>query len=343
MDRFPVVSGPPAVPATLPAVGVPPVVRAGHPPRQRTATLPVASLLPADSPRLRGQNARHVRLLAGLEAVLPPIVVHAPTMRVIDGMHRLRAAELRGDDHIEVRLFDGDEEEAFLLAVMLNSANGLPLDQADRLAAAARIIAAHPDWSDRRIGKACGLVAGTVAAVRKRSTVQGEQSKTRVGRDGRARPVDPAEGRMRAGRLLAACPGRPLRELAELAGISLSTAKDVRDRVQQGRDPLPPRLRGALDGSEPAAAAEAEKGLQPVCDTATGLPGLLRRDPSMRTDAGRTLIHLLSASHAIGDRAAWHRLAQCVPRHRRAVIARAARACAERWTLLANVLEEKGP
>lgn len=31
---------------------------------------------------------------------MPPIVVHRATMRVIDGMHRVRAAKLRGAAHV---------------------------------------------------------------------------------------------------------------------------------------------------------------------------------------------------------------------------------------------------
>src|SRR5947199_10633529 len=59
--------------------------------------LPVSSLLPGDSPRVAGENPEHVQLLAAARN-LPPILVHRSTMRVIDGMHRLRAARLRGDE-----------------------------------------------------------------------------------------------------------------------------------------------------------------------------------------------------------------------------------------------------
>ena len=65
-------------------------------------TVPVSSLLSGDSPRLAGENLEHVQLLAVVQG-LPPILVHRSTMRVIDGMHRLRAAKLRGDETIAVR------------------------------------------------------------------------------------------------------------------------------------------------------------------------------------------------------------------------------------------------
>ncbi|MGP4002862.1 hypothetical protein [Streptomyces sp. 8N706] len=61
----------------------------------RTKPLPVNSLLPADSPRLEGENLRHVRALAEVQTALLSIVVHCPTMRFVDGVHWLHAAALR--------------------------------------------------------------------------------------------------------------------------------------------------------------------------------------------------------------------------------------------------------
>src|SRR5947207_6223921 len=101
-----------------------------------TTWLPVGSVLVADSPRLAGADVDHIRMLAGVDAKLPPIIVHCPSLRIIDGTHRLGAALLRGDDTIEARLFDGSEHEAFLLAVKENITHGLPLSLPDRMAAA---------------------------------------------------------------------------------------------------------------------------------------------------------------------------------------------------------------
>jgi hypothetical protein len=166
--------------------------------------VPVSALLPADSSRVAGENTDHARLLAGVKVPLPPIVVHRPSMRVIDGMHRLQAARMRGDEVISVLFFEGQEADVFVLAVELNQAHGLPLSRADRRAAAQRIIESHPEWSDRRIAEATGLAAATVGSIRRCSTVQTEQSNARggrVGRDGRVRPSDGGEGRRRAGEL----------------------------------------------------------------------------------------------------------------------------------------------
>src|SRR5207302_2774758 len=108
----------------------------------------IDALLPADSPRLEGEQPEQIHALAETDSQLPPILVHRPTMRVIDGMHRLRAVQLKGRKTIGVRFFDASEEEAFILAVQLNVEHGMPLTRADRKAAAQRIVMIRPQWSD---------------------------------------------------------------------------------------------------------------------------------------------------------------------------------------------------
>ena len=88
----------------------------------------IAKLRPSDSPRLAGQDTDHVRVLSQADS-LPPIIVQRGTMRVIDGMHRLRAAQLRGEKQIAVRFFEGSDDLAFVLAVHANTAHGLPLTE----------------------------------------------------------------------------------------------------------------------------------------------------------------------------------------------------------------------
>ncbi|MFI6093677.1 hypothetical protein [Streptomyces sp. NPDC051218] len=313
-------------------------------PRGQRATVAIGTLLPSDSPRVNGEVNDHVKLLAELDAPLPPILVHRPTMRVIDGMHRLRGAELRGEKDVEVEFFDGEPEEAFALAVRLNVSHGLPLTLADRTAAATRIVAARPQWSDRRIAANTGLAASTVSAIRRRSTTQGEQSNTRMGRDGRVRPLHAAEGRQRASQIIAAHPDASLREIAQRAGIATATAKDVRDRIRLGQDPVAPKPRtpsavAQSTASRPAAGRAATR--TSAAAISLMLPNM-SKDPSLRTEAGRTLLHLLSL-HAIGDEAKWSRLAQSVPVHRAGMLAQAARRCAEHWLRLAHELEMRCP
>ncbi|MFJ3624422.1 streptomycin biosynthesis regulator [Streptomyces iakyrus] len=308
----------------------------------RRPTVPLAALKPSDSPRVEGESEAHVKLLAALETPLPPLLVHRPTMRVIDGMHRLRVARLRGESEVEVEFFDGDPEDAFALAVRLNVTHGLPLTLADRTAAAARILAAHPTWSDRRIAADTGLAAGTVAAVRRRSTSQSEQSNARMGKDGRVRPLHAAEGRQRASRIIAARPEASLREIAQQAGIATATAKDVRDRMRRGEDPVAPRTRTVAASGTARGAAPGRPATR-TSDAALALMlPQLGKDPSLRTEAGRTLLHLLGL-HTIGDEKRWSRLAQSVPAHRAHTLAQAARRCADHWLRLAHELELRCP
>jgi uncharacterized protein YerC len=329
------------IPAPVDAVAA---VAAGQPARRRRATVPVDSLLDSDSPRINGENSERIQMLAGLESPLPPILVHRETMRVIDGMHRLKAVRLRGEDTIDVEFFEGGEVEAFTLAVWLNITHGLPLSQADRTAAAKRLLQARPYWSDRRIAANAGLAAGTVASIRRRSTGQNEQLNARVGRDGRIRPLQATEGRLRASQVIAANPGASLREIAEQAGIATATAKDVRDRIRQGQDPLPATRQPAKESPAAPEALPQPVGGRTATRISAAAIGLLlpnmRKDPSLRTEAGRMLLQMLSI-HSIGDEAKWLRLARSVPGHRADILAQAARRCADHWLRFANELETR--
>ncbi|OAL12978.1 streptomycin biosynthesis protein [Streptomyces noursei] len=300
--------------------------------------VPIDSLQDSDSPRSAGEDAEHIRTLAESGAVLPPIVVMSSTMKVIDGMHRLRATELRGATEIAVRYFQGEEEEAFVLAVKCNIAHGLPLSLDDRKAAAVRILHTHPLWSDRAIGRATGLSAKTVGTLRSCSTEGLPQSNVRIGRDGRSRPLDPTEGRRLAGRLIQENPTAPLRQIAAQAGVSLGTASDVRRRLRRGESPLPGRDRergGPAGGEQPPARADRAEESRP---SRALLLRHLSRDPSIRlTEDGRVLLRWLNVVAVRSQD--WARLLGNVPPHRIEVIAELARGCAEIWQQVAEQLE----
>jgi hypothetical protein len=103
-------------------------------------------------------------------------------------------------------------------AVEENVAHGLALLQADRRAAAERLLASHPHMSDRAVGHSAGSAAKTVAVIRKRSSGEVPQSNARVGRDGRVRPLNGGERRRRAADLLAERLEASLRDVARLRG-----------------------------------------------------------------------------------------------------------------------------
>lgn len=146
--------------------------RLRHIPQEPVHLVPVDALSVDACPRLSGEDPDHLRILLETPNELPPILVHRPTMRVIDGMHRLSVARLRGQSQIAVRYFDGAEEDAFVLSVQNNVRHGLPLSLADRTAAATRIARSHPHWSDRTIARTSGLSPKTVAAIRRRSSAE---------------------------------------------------------------------------------------------------------------------------------------------------------------------------
>ncbi|MFV2120589.1 hypothetical protein ACE14D_19990, partial [Streptomyces sp. Act-28] len=152
------------------------------------ADIPVDTLLPADSPRTGGLDQEYVDSLVALDGELPPIVVHRPTRRVVDGTHRLAAARARGDRTIGAHLLDVPEHSLFTVAVSLNVSHGGPLTHDDRLAAAVRVLRENPALSDRYVASVAGLSPRTVSRVR-RSTAEVPYLDTRIGLDGRRRPA----------------------------------------------------------------------------------------------------------------------------------------------------------
>jgi ParB-like chromosome segregation protein Spo0J len=297
----------------------------------------IGSLGPADSPRLAGEDAEHTTRLAETANVLPPILVHRPTMRVIDGMHRLLAARRRGRETIDAEFFDGSVEDAFIQAVQANTRHGLPLILTDRKLAAARILRSHPHLSDRTVAGYTGLSDKTVGAMR-RSTPETPHLNGRVGADGRLRPLSGREGRQRAAEVIGSRPDAAVRDIAAIAGISVGTAHDLRTRMRRGEDPV---ARPAATGPshDPASPVRGLTGRSEVPGNGMILQSLLR-DPAMRhTDSGRDLLRWLNA-HVLGVDA-WPGLIDSVPPHRIITVAKVARRCADSWRQFATELELK--
>ena len=313
------------------------------------ATVPIDKLAVSGSPRISGENRQHIRIMARSENPLPPILVHYPTMRVLDGIHRLRVAGLRGEHEIEVRLFDGDEASSFVLAVRANAAHGLPLSLTDRRAAAARIVQLCPQWSDRSIASMVGLAHRTVAKIRNRPTGQNAQLDKRVGRDGRRRPLDAASQREFVSQVLAENPDASLREVARKAHISPETARRVRAGLTRTNGSMPsqehdPAMRSApaTDG-RPRQAPVSDSDVTPHHDGTSHAIGTsawqaLCGDPALRsTETGRSLLRVLSLYQVLQDR----HLLDNVPPHCMSRVAAAARECARAWQDLADRAEQR--
>jgi ParB-like chromosome segregation protein Spo0J len=294
----------------------------------RAVTVSVDALLPADSPRQSGVDEQHVETLAQLPEELPPIMVHRETMRVIDGMHRLRAAVRQGRDTVRVEFFDGTEQDAFVAAVQANNAHGLPLTLAERRIAATRLLHEHPDWSDRAVARIAGLAHKTVSAVR-RSSGEQPQLNARLGSDGRLRPADAAERRAKARQLIIDRPDASLREIARVVGLSPTTVLAVRDGVA-GELENPPGARPPNNDARPQRA-----------DRLHTLWQALLQDPEIRfNETGRVLLRMLQVQ-AVTDPQTWDRLAVAVPSRHVGTVADLASQCARMWEDFADEVRRR--
>jgi hypothetical protein len=282
--------------------------------------VPVASIRNSYTPRKNKANEHHIQILAQSPMPLPPIVIHRTSMRVIDGVHRLRATELRGDSTIPARLFEGNDAEAFALAVHLNVTHGLPLTLSERKAAARRILGSYPHWSDRSIGLIAGVSNKTVGKLRGCATEDISQLDPRVGRDGKVRPVSPAHGRRRAAEFLSMNP-----------------------HIDKGQSPLPDAL-AKNSGRRPERSHSATTTVEEPRRIGTRVPPdgrgsdllqRLRKDPSVRSsERGRALLRLLSVvAVAIS---ACNEFAEAAPIHCSGTIAEIARKNARAWQEIAE-------
>lgn len=309
--------------------------------------VPIASIHSSHSPRKNKANERHIKVLAQSPVPLPPIVIHRPSMRVIDGVHRLRATQLRGDRCIAAKFFEGSDAEAFALAVHLNVTHGLPLTLSERKAAARRILLSNPHRSDRYIGLLTGVSNKTVAMLRRCTTGEDSHLDVRLGRDGKTRPINPIDGRRRAAEFLAIKPDASLREIASTAGVSVSTARAVRVRFKAGENPLPDSLAKPSGSCSESVARAPQAGQEPPVGVRNDthrevhdhdLLERLRNDPAVRfSDKGRRLLRLLSTDMAaIGAVGA---IAENIPIHCSSTVAEIARRNACAWQEVAHKFE----
>lgn len=307
-----------------------------------TVMVPIDVLLPADSPRISGVDVTHAIVLSEIENELPPILVQQGSMRIVDGMHRLYVARLRGHSHIAARFFEGNDEAAFLRAVTANVVHGLPLSMADRQAAAIRIMRSHPHWSDRAVADATGLSGRTVANVRDKAGDELPRPAARVGRDGRVRPVDGRARRQIVGELISSRPTASLREIASAAGVSPATVRDVRDRLARGDEPTTDNrrqtdvVRVTSTHSAPRdKSAQHTDEIDPIA-----MVNNLRQDPSVRyTDSGRALLRWLD--RRMIEQREYEGIIASIPLHCLPAVAQLARHSASIWNSLYDRLDAR--
>jgi transposase-like protein len=240
-------------------------------------------------------------------------------------------------DEIDVCFIDGQLESAFIVGVKANIFHGLPLSLPDRRAAATRILRTHPEWSDRAIGDSTGLSARTVHAVRL-SNEQYQKPDKRLGKDGRLRPLDASVGRKLAADLLSERPEASLREIADAAGVSPGTVRDVRDRLRRGDDPVP-SSEGDKHETTPPTKAPPKIIAHIACKALDVNPVLrtLARDPALSMNCtGRELLRWLHV-HAVNS-ADTAKLSSSLPEHCIEHLVELAIRCSANWAAIAQHL-----
>jgi len=320
--------------------------------------LQVSLLVPGFHLRQDGTDPDHVRLLADAagSVKLPAILVQKSGSRIIDGLHRLEVAKLRGEWTISARIIDCTDSEALVLAIRSNTLHGLPLLRADRIFGAKRVLAAHADWSDRAVAAITGLSAKSIVSLRNSSTGDTQFFGKRLGRDGKRHPVMPTEGRLRAVEYIKAHPDASLRQIARETDVSLGTVHDVREKIRCGAAPTP--------GTPGRQAEQAAASPRPIAVVASPLPirapnagmgtgtvqgqrlvwpmisGKLADDPSLRyTEGGRAFLRWM-AGHCL-QTDDWREFIDAIPQHWRPAVGRIASEMSEEWRQFSDRLGTK--
>lgn len=165
--------------------------------------IPIASLrrdaeltcrVKGTSPRVVAEYADAMR--AGM--TFPPVVAFKDpegTLWLADGFHRVAAVESTGAAFILADVRDGTRADALVHAAGANAAHGFRRTTADKRRAVALLLAAFPEWSDRRLAETAQVSDKTVTASR---TAEFPQL-PRTGKDGKARkPPKARRGRPKA-------------------------------------------------------------------------------------------------------------------------------------------------
>jgi ParB-like chromosome segregation protein Spo0J len=290
-------------------------------------------LSPAPSRRANGLDPAHVARLAELVDRWPPIVVRRADATVIDGQHRVEAARSLGLTHVRAVWFDGSSDDAYVEFVRCNVGHGLPLSLEERRAAVRHILSTQADRSDRGIAAVCGVSPKTVARLRDDLRACGAltQSVARVGRDGRARPVDAAEVRERIAQELEEHPDASLRFIAKRVGASPETVRSVRNRLGLG---------GAPEREAPTPVIDAEATVLALLSRKERRACTWRNDAALVTrDGGDDFVAWFDAT-TVDDVDAWTHSGS-VPLSRTYEVADEARRRAAFWSSFAETVERQ--
>ncbi|WP_367318523.1 hypothetical protein [Streptomyces sp. HUAS ZL42] len=261
-------------------------------------------------------------------------------MRVIDGMHRVRAAVILGLDTVDSQFFDGCEAEAFIQSVTRNIADGLLLSLADRRAAVRRILTSFPTMSDRSIAVYTGLDVGVVTEIR--AAADPSRLNLPVGDGGRLPPPACTAERGHAADPVANTPERPLRPIAQETGLSsLGNAHSVREGLCRDKEQTAGAQPRMVPSRTPTARNAQVRSARPTMARASrDLLRILRNNPLLRdSQSGRDFLRWLHG-HFITDEA-WKELVETVPPHCTETVAQIAMKCSDTWRRFAEELSDK--
>lgn len=299
--------------------------------------------------RSGGLDEAHVRVLVETADQWPAIVVWGEDCLLVDGAHRVEAARRLGRQYILAVPFLGRQDEAYVESIRRNVEHGLPLSVSDRRRAAVRVLAGHADWSDRRIAMMCGLSGKTVARLRRSESADSQGGvvvglERRVGRDGKARPVQSGEVRDRIKRALEENPTGSLRAIAAMAGASPETVRTVRSgmggsegvhAVQQER------ARRVVPSAADRTQAETLDYFRTIMASGSIGPSVKTwtSDRALMTAEDKGQFAEWFAGNAVGDD--WRRYVCSIPIGRVYEVVDEARRRANAWNSFASMLESR--
>jgi hypothetical protein len=257
-------------------------------------TIPITSTTadPALQPRTDGLDLDHVRALEMVAEAWPPLKVVAQGDRflLVDGFHRFAAAQNLGLAEIAAEVLEAPADgDLHALAFALNAVHGRPLTLSDRRAFAARLLRAHPDWSDREIGRRSGLVQPTIAKVRQE--LEREEAiapaVARTGRDGRTYPAKPR---------IAEEAAEPLGLLAAIAHAITPAERIAQRNIARYLQ----RLATVLEEQDDLSGFETIEDGAAACQAVLGAEGA--RDLAVRL--GWSSRNIVALAEKLGDRGA---------------------------------------
>jgi hypothetical protein len=119
-----------------------------------------------------------------------PVVVFSPAegeFLLSDGWHRYEAAKLLEKDTLRAEIRSGGKREAILYAIQANTIHGIKLTREEKQQAAKKLLAdpEWQNWSDKEIGRQCGLSGHTIGNYRAELNPESKKGTRKATRNGK--------------------------------------------------------------------------------------------------------------------------------------------------------------